>query len=124
MIRMVLLAGGLAALAGCSPLQQCLAVADQDVREITRELDTRRANLRYGYSIERIAVPEMVSAFCPGPGGAPVPCMHWEQSTQEIRHPINPDFERERIALLERQLATAEAQAVRARAQCAATYPE
>ncbi len=124
MIRMVFLVGGLAVLAGCSPLQQCLVAADQDVREITRELDTRRANLRYGYSIERIMVPEMVTAFCPGPGGAPVACMRWDQTTQEIRHPINPAFERERIALLERQLVTAEAEAVRARAQCAATYPE
>lgn len=124
MRRLVLSAGVVLALAGCSPLQQCLAEADQDLREITRELDTRRANLRYGYSIERIQVPELVPGFCPGPGGVPAGCMRWDTTTQEIRHPINPAFERERIALLERQLAQAQTQAAAARAQCAATYPD
>jgi hypothetical protein len=124
MHRLWLIPGVLALLAGCSPLQMCLTNADQDLREVTRELDTRRANLRYGYSIERVTVPELVASVCPGPMGGAVPCMRWDQSTEEIRHPINPDFERERIALLERQLVQAEAQAATNRAQCAATYPE
>lgn len=123
-MRLVLAIGAVAALAGCSPLQMCLADADQGLRDVQRELDTHRGNLSRGYAIERIQVPEMVPSFCPGPGGAPVPCMRWDTATEEIRHPINPAFERERIALLERQLTQAEAQAAAARAQCAATYPE
>lgn len=111
-------------LTACSPLQQCLSAADQDSREIRRELDERRANLRYGYSIERVMAPELVPSFCPGPNGQPMPCTRWEQSTREIRHPINRAYEQERVTLLESQLARAGAQAATARAQCAATYPE
>ena len=114
----------LAALAACSPLQQCLSAADQDLREIRRELDERRANLRYGYAIERVPDQELVPAICPGPNGQPVSCLRWEQTTREIRRPINRAYEAERVALLESQLSLAETQAAAARAQCAATYPE
>ena len=114
----------LAALAACSPLQQCLSAADQDLRDIRRELDERRANVRFGYAIDRVPDRELVPALCPGPNGQTVTCLRWEQTVREIRRPINRAFEAERVALLESQLSRAETQAAAARAQCAATYPE
>ncbi|MFN4100936.1 MAG: hypothetical protein ACK4GT_14270 [Pararhodobacter sp.] len=125
MMRMICLGVAMAAaLSACSPLNQCIVAAEQDVREVTRELTERRANLNRGYAIERIRVPEMVHSVCGGPGGVAVPCGRWDYSIEEIRHPINRGFEAERVALLERQLVEAEAQAERGRAQCRATYPD
>lgn len=123
MHRFFLIAGTMAVLAGCSPLQNCLIEADQDQRAISREIETRRLNLQRGFSVELVSAPQFGPGFCPGPAG-PRPCMRWDDGPQEVRHRINPAFERERIALLERQLAQAEAQAQRGRAQCQATYPE
>ena len=115
----------LAALAGCAtPLQQCLVQADRDRVTVQRELDERRQNLRRGSSIERVTVPVLMPGFCVGPGGAAATCLRWEHETQEIFHPINPEFEAERIALLERQLARAAAAQEQAAAQCRAAYPE
>lgn len=114
----------LALLGACSPLQQCLSAADRDIREISRELDERRANLARGYSVERGYQQELVSSICPGPQGQPVPCMRWENVPTATTHRINRAYEAERVALLEQQLARAEAEAESARAQCAATYPE
>lgn len=112
-------------LAGCAtPLQQCLRVANQDVLDIQRDLDAGRNSVRYGYRIERIMAPEMISTICYGPGGVASPCMRWSQEVQEIRHPVNRDLERERVALLEQQLERAQRQAAQAEAQCRATYPE
>ncbi|WP_068301797.1 hypothetical protein [Pararhodobacter sp. CCB-MM2] len=115
---------GAVALAACSPLQQCLVAADQDLRDVRRALDEHRGNLSRGYAIERIPGRELVPSVCPGENGQPVPCMRWDSTTEEIRHRINPEFERERIALLETQLARAEATSATARAQCQAAYPE
>ena len=78
MQKVLVIAGMLAALAGCSPLQMCLADADQGLREVTRALQTHRDNLSRGYAIERIQVPELVPGFCPGPGGGPVACTRWD----------------------------------------------
>lgn len=115
---------GLVVLAGCaSPLEQCLRQANQDVLEIQRELDIRRGNVQRGTRIERVIMPEMQMAFCPGPQGRMVPCQRWVQETQEIHHPINRELERERIALLESQLARAEASASQASTQCRTTFP-
>lgn len=122
MHRIFLIAGALAVLAGCSPLQMCLSEADQDQRQITRELEERRLNLQRGFAVERVSAPVFGPGFCAGPTG-PQPCMRWDDGPQEVRHRINPAFERERIALLERQLAQAQAQAQAARAQCQAAYP-
>lgn len=121
-----LVVGGFACLvlAGCqSPLDQCLSQAGTQTREIRRELDTRRENLRYGYSIERITMPELVTDVCVGAGGVTTICHRWSQEVQEIRHPVDRTYEAERIALLERQLAREESRAAAASAQCRATYP-
>ena len=111
-------------LGGCAtPLQQCLYDAEQTTRDIERELSEHYASLSRGYSVERVIVPEMVPSVCPGPGGVAVPCMRWEQSTEEIHHPINRDLERERIDLLERQLERERPRAAQAAAQCQAAFP-
>lgn len=120
----LLLAFGLVVLAGCAtPLDQCLRAANRDVLEIQRELDIRRGNVQRGTRIERIVMPELQMTVCPGPMGQPVPCQRWVQETHEVFYPINRDLERERIALLERQLTRAEVAAAQAAAQCRATYP-
>ena len=114
----------LAGLAGCaSPLQQCLIAANQDVLDIQRDLDEGRNAVRYGYRIERVTMPELITTVCYGPGGVASPCTRWSQEVQEIRHPVNRAFEQERVDLLERQLARAQQQAAQAEAQCRATYP-
>ena len=118
--------GGLACLllAGClSPLDQCLSEAGAQTREIRRELDTRRENLHYGYSIERITAPELVADVCVGAGGVTTICQRWSQEVREIRHPVDRTYEAERIALLERQLAREESRSAAAAAQCRVTYP-
>ena len=115
----------LALLAGCAtPLEQCLYQADRDRLSVQRELDERRQSLQRGFSIERVSVPVMVPSLCGGAGVTPSACLRMETDTQEILHPINPAFEAERIALLERQLARAQAQQAAAAAQCRATHPE
>lgn len=115
---------GLVLLSGCAtPLEQCLRQANRDVLEIQRELDIRRGNVQRGTRIERVIMPELQMSFCAGPGGQPVPCQRWVQETQEFHHPINRELERERIALLERQMVRAEAAAAQASAQCRAAYP-
>jgi len=127
MVRMLCLGVAMAAaLSACSPLSQCIVAAEQDVRDVTRELNERRANLNRGYAVERIRVPQMRRSLCLRPDGSAVPCRGgmWDYSVEEIRHPINRGFEAERVALLERQLAQAEAEAERGRAQCRATYPQ
>jgi len=112
-------------IAGCaSPRDLCLRQANQDVRDIQRELDERRGNVQRGYRIERIEVPQLLRMMCPGPGGVAVPCQRWSTVTEEVHYPINRDLERERIALLERQLTREEAAAVRASAECRAAHPE
>ena len=111
-----------AALSACSPLAQGLIAADQDTLQVRRALDEHRANLARGYAIERIQVPEFMPMMCVVPGGG-MHCRSWDYWTEERRHPINRTFEAERVALLERQLAQAEAQAERARAQCRAAHP-
>ncbi len=114
----------LAGLGGCAtPLQQCLYDAEQTSRDLERELSERYANLSRGYSIERVIVPEMVPSMCPGAGGVPVPCMRWEQTTDEIHHRIDRELERERVALLEHQLERERPRAELAAAQCRATFP-
>ena len=115
----------LAGLTGCAtPLQQCLVAANQDVLNIQRDLDAGRNAVRYGYRIERVMMPELVTTVCPAPGGATQPCTRWVQEIREIRHPVNRELERERVALLEQQLARAEQRAGQGEAQCRATYPE
>lgn len=110
---------------GCAtPLQHCLSVATRDVRDIERELDERNANVRRGYRIERIQVPELLPMACVGPRGRSIPCERWTTTTEEIHYPVNRDLERERIALLETQLARAQRSVPQAEAQCRATYPE
>jgi hypothetical protein len=111
-------------LAGClSPLDQCLWDAGGQAREIRAELDERRANLARGYRIERRELP-VFPRFCTDPvTGAVYGCTDWVPEV-EIRHrPIHPEYERERIALLERQLSREERRAAEAAAQCRATYP-
>lgn len=111
-------------LAGClSPLDQCLVQAGQEARDIRRDLDASRNAVRYGYRIERVTVPELVPSVCVGAGGVAEPCMHWSHEPREIRHPINRANERERVELLERQLARAERREAQAATQCRATYP-
>ena len=114
----------LMALAGCSPLQLCLADADQGARDVRRALLEHQQNLSRGYAIERVRVPVMESTPCAAPGGGMTTCTNWDYDVAEIRHPINRQFERERIALLQRQLATAERQSQAAQDQCRVTYPE
>lgn len=117
--------GAMLLLTGCAtPLQQCILTANQDVLDIQRELDERRNNIRRGYAIERILVPEFAAVMCPGAGGLLTPCTRWVQETQEIHHRINPALEQERVALLERQLQREQINAERATAQCRATYPD
>jgi len=121
----VLVLAVLGGLAGCgTPLQQCVREAEQTTREIERELSERYANLSRGYSIERVTMPRLVPSICPSPSGAMVPCSRWENDVEEIRHRIDRDLERERIALLERQLERERPRAAAAVAQCRATYPE
>ncbi|WP_127106786.1 hypothetical protein [Pararhodobacter zhoushanensis] len=111
-------------LAGCAtPLQQCLYDAEQPAREIERTLSEEYATLSRGYSIERIRVPTMSMGVCGGPGGAAVPCARPDYDINEIHHRVDRDLVRERIALLERQLARERPRAAAASAQCQATYP-
>ena len=118
-----LLAGGLM-LAGCAtPYEQCVYSAEQTTRQIERDLAEGYANLSRGYRIERIMMPRMVPSVCVGPGGVATTCMRMEQETEEIHHRINRDLERERIALMESQLARERPRAAAAAAQCQATYP-
>jgi len=124
LVKFALAIVGLAILAGCAtPLQQCLYAANQDVLDIQRDLDAGRNAVRYGYRIERVMMPELVTTVCPGPSGTVQPCTRWSQEVHEIRHPVNRELERERVALLEQQLARAERRAAQAAAQCRATYP-
>lgn len=115
----------LGALAGCAtPLETCLSRADQDVLAVQRDLNERRDTLRRGYSVELVLRPVAWPRRCDGAGAAAVTCLLVEPEVVEIRHPINPTFESERIALLETQLARAGAARQQAAAQCRATYPE
>ena len=111
-------------LAGCSPLQLCLADADQQARDTRRALREHQQNLSRGYAIERVRVPVLESTPCAAPGGGTTTCTRWDYDIAEIRHPIDRGFERERIALLERQLTTADRRSQAAQAQCRASYPE
>ena len=121
-LALVLLLG---LMAGCAtPLQQCLFEADRDRIAVQRELDERRQNLQRGYSVERVVMPVLMPGHCGAPGGTALACPWPETETQDILHPINPTFEAERIALLERQLARAEADQARVAAQCRAVHPE
>ena len=111
-------------LAGCAtPLQQCLYEAERSVRDIERELAEREGNLARGYRIERVIQPRLSQDICYGAGGAPFPCARWEQDVEEILHRIDPALERERIALLQRQLDRERPRAEAAARQCRATYP-
>lgn len=111
-------------LAACAtPLEQCLNEAARDVRAIERELTDRRVALARGYTVERIPVPRMVPSVCGGPGVTPYACMRMEQDYDEIHHRINPELERERIALLERQLDRESRRAAEAQAQCRVAHP-
>lgn len=115
----------LMALAGCqTPIQHCLSEASRDGLAVQRELDERRENLRRGYAVEQVQRPILHPRQCGGAGAAAVTCLLLEPETLEIRHPINRTFEGERIALLERQLARAQASQEQAAARCRATYPE
>ena len=111
-------------LAGCAtPLQQCLYDAEQPTREIERSLSEEYATLSRGYSIERIRVPTMTMGFCGGPGGTTVPCTRPDYDINEIHHRVDRDLVRERIALLEQQLARERPRGAAAAAQCQARYP-
>jgi|JI8StandDraft_2_1071088.scaffolds.fasta_scaffold07034_3 hypothetical protein len=124
-LRAALILVVLTLLAGCAtPLQQCLQQADRDRIAVQRELAERRQNLQRGYAVEQVIVPVMMPSFCAGPTGTLASCLLWEDRVDEVRHPINRTFEAERIALLERQLARAEADQARAAAQCRAVHPE
>lgn len=124
-IGLVFGAGALAVLAGCAtPLQQCLYHAEQSTREIERELSERYANLSRGYSVEQILVPRLETFDCGNSTTGPRLCQRWEQDVEQIRHRIAPELERERVELLERQLARERPRAEAAAAQCRATYPE
>jgi hypothetical protein len=111
-------------LAGClSPLDQCLWEADAQAREIRDELQERRANLARGFRIERRELP-VFPRFCTDPvTGAVHGCTDWVPEIEIVHRRINPEYERERIALLERQLAREERRAAEAAAQCRVTYP-
>lgn len=111
-------------LGGClSPLDQCLYQAEAQARELRAELAERRANLTRGYRIERRELP-VFPRFCTDPAtGAIYGCTDWVPEIEIVHRPINPEIERERIALIERQLAREERRASEAATQCRATYP-
>lgn len=116
--------GLLGLLAACAtPLEQCLSTATTELRAIERELGERRLALNRGFSVEYVRVPTWGPGLCPGPGGTSVACLRPDYDVEEIHHRINPERERERIALLERQLAREERRAAEAQGQCRATYP-
>lgn len=130
MTRMTLFAPlALTALAACqTPLEQCLSQAAAPASELREELAERRANLTRGYRIERENAPILVMTHCHAPGQPPstvniYPCTEWVDQVHERRVPIDPQVEAERIALLERQVARAEAQEAQAVRACRATYP-
>lgn len=124
-VPMIVLGLGGLVLAGCAtPLQQCLYEAEHPARVLERELAESYASLSRGYSIERVVVPRLVRDICVRPNGQAVPCTHWEQDVSEVHHRIDRRNEQERIALLERQLERARAEATSGAAQCRATYPE
>lgn len=124
MIRGAMALAALAVLAGCAmPLEQCLNAAGETTREIEHELSVRRRNVDLGYSIEYVARPRLVMSICEGPGGAPTPCPMWDDDVVVVHHRIDPALERERIALLERQLERERPRAEAAAAECRAAYP-
>jgi hypothetical protein len=112
------------ALSGCaSPLQQCLWGAEAQAREIRDELAERQANLARGFRVEYREMP-VFPRFCTDPAtGAVYGCTDWVPEVEVVHRPINPEYERERIALLEQQLSREERRAADAAAQCRATYP-
>jgi hypothetical protein len=125
LLRIVGLFGALGLLSAClSPLDQCLNEAGAQAQELREELAERQANLTRGYRIERETVPRMEMRLCTHPRtGVVFGCSEWVHDLREVRRPINAEYERERIALLERQLAREERRAADAAAQCRATYP-
>lgn len=115
----------LGVLGACAtPLEQCLYAATSDQRAIERELGERQVALSRGFSVEYRRVPSWARGLCPGPGGTQVTCMRPDYDVEEIHHRVNPEVERERIALLERQLERETRRAAEAQGQCRATYPE
>lgn len=115
-------------LAACqTPLEQCLSDAARPATELREELAERRANLTRGYRIERESMPVMVMTTCYRQGRLgvvrPYPCSEWVNEVQNRRVPIDAQVESERIALLERQLARAEAQEAQALRNCRASFP-
>ena len=123
--------GGLAVLAvagllaGCvTPLDQCLWDAGTQTRELRSELAERQANLARGFRIERREMPVIFPSFCVHPvTGALYGCTDWVPPVEIIHHPIDPRIERERIELLERQIAREERREAAAQAQCRAAFP-
>ncbi|GAB4267361.1 MAG: hypothetical protein Kow0013_17180 [Pararhodobacter sp.] len=124
-VRIAVLLGALGALSAClSPLDQCLRDAGAQEQALREELAERRANLTRGYRIERRLEPVWSMQLCAAPGtGQVFGCSQWEHELRETRAPIDAEYEAERIALLERQLAREEHRAAEAAAQCRATYP-
>lgn len=126
LIRATVFAGLALALNGCAtPLEQCIAGANAEVRFLQEELTERRVNIARGYAIQRNTRTEMMPEFCYSPvTGMRFMCMAPVQTLHESRRPINVADEQERIAQLERALAREEQRAAQATGQCHAQFPE
>ncbi len=71
LIRATVFAGLALALNGCAtPLEQCIAGANAEVRFLQEELTERRVNIARGYAIQRNTRTEMMPEFCYSPSPA------------------------------------------------------
>ena len=126
LIRATVFAGLALALNGCAtPLEQCIAGANAEVRFLQEELTERRVNIARGYAIHRETRTEMLPGFCYSPvSRMQFMCMEPVHTQRETRRPINVADEQERIAQLERALARERQRAAQAVDQCRTQFPE